>query len=125
MRRDKIEIVRDLLQVCEEETAKTRILRFANIQYNSLPQFLEPLVREGYIEKIPAKTRDKRTFYNWRTTTRGKTLLREIEELLDRLGLRKKSHKYHHERILFENDYRVKVDRNNLDEEIILDGEEG
>lgn len=87
-RRDKVEIARDILDVCIGGAMLTKILRIANLQYNSFDGFMEPLVSAGYIDKKPAKTRDCRTFWEWATTSDGLGLMREIEKMLDKVGIR-------------------------------------
>jgi len=87
MRRDRIEMIQEVLVLCRETRKLTEILRLANIQYNSFVGIVDPLVEKGFLIKVPCpKSGDKKTKYKWMTTAEGKILLGEIGEVLRKVG---------------------------------------
>jgi len=77
-RRDKLEILRDILKNCKEPSQITHITRLANLQFYSFHEYVDPLVSKGYLEQRPRGIKDHRTFWEWRTTEKGRELLKEI-----------------------------------------------
>ncbi|MBC8228095.1 hypothetical protein H8E77_00935 [bacterium] len=51
-RRDKVQIYADILRVTKEPTKTTRILRLANVQYNTFLECVDTLCDAGLLEKI-------------------------------------------------------------------------
>ena len=51
-RRDKVQIYADILKVTKEPTKTTRILRLANVQYNTFIECVNTLCDAGLLEKI-------------------------------------------------------------------------
>lgn len=89
MRRDRIEMIQEILMLCRKPRRITEILRLANIQYNSFVGIIDPLVEKSFLIKVPCpKSGDKKTKYKWMTTAEGKALLGEIGEVLRRISLR-------------------------------------
>lgn len=87
MRRDRIEMIKEVLMLCRKTRKITEILRLANIQFNSFVGIVDPLVEDGYMIKIPCpKSGDKKTKHKWMTTAEGKILLGEIVEVLGKVG---------------------------------------
>ena len=83
MRRDKIEIVKDVLELCRNPQRMTKILRLANLQYNSFDRFVGTLVRDGYMVEAPLPD-SKRC---WMTTAEGRILHAEIIQLLAKVKI--------------------------------------
>lgn len=84
-RRGGVEIRRDILNVCLIPRKITEILRFANIQYNAIEKHLDPLIEINLIKK--SNHQDNKEKYIYKTTTEGKQVLQEIEELAPKLNL--------------------------------------
>ena len=80
-RRGPIEINRDILKTCRKRRKITDIIRLANVQYNSLIPRIDSLIEKNLIEcnGNPRKT--------YRTTQHGETILIEIENLAEKLGM--------------------------------------
>lgn len=84
-RRDRAEIATDILETCVGGAKLTKILRLANLQYNSFGKFVGPLVDGGYLLETMVDTRDKRTIWEWETTPEGRNFQREIKDIYRRL----------------------------------------
>jgi len=86
-RRDKIEMIQEILVLCCKPRRVTAIIRLANIQYNSFNEIVEPLVAKGFMVQAPVQTKDdKRTMYKWMTTATGRAFMGEIGEVLGQLS---------------------------------------
>jgi len=86
-RRGVMEIKRDILHVCLKPRKVTEILRLANIQFNSLGNHLDSLIKADLISRINHQGNDQKTKYVYETTSEGKQVLQEIEALADRICL--------------------------------------
>ena len=51
-RRDKVQIFADIIKVTIKPTKTTRILRLANVQYNTFQDCIEKLCKLGLLRKI-------------------------------------------------------------------------
>ncbi len=86
-RRDRLQIAQDILECCLTQSKVTRLLRLANLQYNAFGNHIGPLVREGLLDEIPMeRKKDKRTYFEWRTTPDGLEFLRESRIFLRRIS---------------------------------------
>ena len=70
-RRDKIQIFADIIAVCVEPSRITKILRFANVQYNIFHEAIELLTRVGFIEETPLEYPDGRVKHEFTATDLG------------------------------------------------------
>ena len=81
-RRSNIEVIADMLRL--GEAGKTEIMYSANMSYFQLQKYLNFLLQLGLINKVtvgnPAVT--------YRVTRKGLRLLRNIDSILEVLGLR-------------------------------------
>ena len=89
-RRDKVQIYADILKVTKEPTKTTRILRIANVQYNTFLECIDTLCNAGLLEKIALE--DKKPFqkpvstkYVFRATELGQKWLESLEAIYERL----------------------------------------
>lgn len=71
-RRDKVQILADIIQVTSTETKMTRILRLANIQYNTFTKCIDKLCQSGLLRKIPVNQSDNRVKYSYKATDKGR-----------------------------------------------------
>jgi predicted transcriptional regulator len=81
-RRSSIEVIADMLRL--GEAGKTEIMYSANMSYFQLKKYLKFLMDKGLISEVtlgnPSVT--------YRVTSEGLKLLRNIDSILDTLGLR-------------------------------------
>lgn len=75
-RRDKIQIYSDIIRISATPVKATKILRKANIQYNSFMKYIDTLSCAGLMEKLPVvrgdePAHDKRTTYLYKATKFG------------------------------------------------------
>jgi len=89
-RRDKVQIYADILKVTKEPTKTTRILRLANVQYNTFLECVNTLCQSGLLEKIDldykktsSKPRNRR--YAFRATELGRRWRESLEDIYERL----------------------------------------
>ena len=59
-RRDKIQIYYDIIKVSTRPTKVTRLIRLANVQYNTFIECTETLIKAGLLEKVILNSRRKR-----------------------------------------------------------------
>ena len=74
--RDKIQIYYDIIRISAKPPKATKILRKANIQYNSFVNYMNKLCSAGLTEKVPVSNgdetiHDKRTNYVFKATQFG------------------------------------------------------
>jgi len=74
-RRANIQIIADILRM--GEAGKTEIMYSANMSYNQLAKYLNFLLEGGFLRK----TNGKRIVV-YRTTSKGRRLLQEIDRLV-------------------------------------------
>lgn len=84
-RRGPIEIYFDILTTCLKPKRKTYIMRHANIQFNSLPKFIDPLIEAGYIKIFNGNPHKNHVYYQ--TTNMGRKLRDEIKIVANQLNL--------------------------------------
>ena len=89
-RRDKVQIYADILSVTKEPTKTTRILRLANVQYNTFLECVNTLCDAGLLEKInldykktPPKSGNRK--FAFRATAYGVKWRNSLEDLYMRL----------------------------------------
>jgi predicted transcriptional regulator len=91
-RRDKIQVYADILRVTEKTTPTTRLLRLANIQYNTFADCINALCSAGLLEKIPlrytkkALKNNRRRKYAFKATKMGKEWCKQIDDIYSILG---------------------------------------
>jgi predicted transcriptional regulator len=73
MRRDKLEIVTDILSVCSGGAYKNDIVRFTRLNSKVIAQYLYPLVAHGMI----AEEGEHRKYFH--TTYKGRNILNSLE----------------------------------------------
>lgn len=71
LRRDRIQVLADIVTVCSEPTKVTRIMRLANVQYNFFKKALEMLRKAGIIESTSTDSGDERTSFEFEATDVG------------------------------------------------------
>ena len=89
-RRDKLQIYADVLKVSHRETKMTRILRLANIQYNTFNECIEKLCKAGLLTKVDMRNnvktiKDNRSKYVYITTELGLNWLERVDEIYSTL----------------------------------------
>jgi len=85
-RRDKLQIFADIIKVSSRETKMTRILRLANVQYNTFLECIEKLCRAGLLEKVAPNedmksSDDMRTKCVYKATETGVKWSKQVEEI--------------------------------------------
>jgi predicted transcriptional regulator len=87
-RRDKVQVFADIIRVSDKPIKITRILRFANIQYNTFLDCVDRLCNVGFMERVgPDQSGiSSRGRYRYKATKTGEEwcdLLDEIYEGLE------------------------------------------
>ena len=83
MRRDKLQILIDILEICAGDGAnKTKIVYQSNINFKVADMYLDMLIKEDFIEAIGPESRER-----YRTTEKGKEIREYIEQVYDSMGL--------------------------------------
>ena len=86
-RRDKIQIFYDIIKVSEKPTKITKILRLANVQYNTFQECIERLIKTGLLEKVyllekgTRSSGDKRNKISYKATAPGLQWCKNVEEI--------------------------------------------
>lgn len=81
-RRSSIEVIADMLRL--GEAGKTEIMYSANMSYFQLKKYLKFLVDRGLVNEVHVGNPS----ITYRITPAGLKLLRDIDAILDQLGLR-------------------------------------
>jgi predicted transcriptional regulator len=81
-RRSSIEVIADMLRL--GEAGKTEIMYSANMSYFQLKKYLKFLLDRGLISEVTLGNPS----VSYRVTPEGLKLLRDIDEILETLGLR-------------------------------------
>ena len=89
-RRDKVQIYADILKVTKEPTKTTRILRLANVQYNTFLECVNTLCNTGLLEKIAldykkSSHKPGNRKYEFRATELGRRWCESLEDIYERL----------------------------------------
>ncbi len=80
MRRDKLKILINILEICEGDGAnKTKIVYGSNINFKVADMYLDMLIKEGLMEVISSGPREK-----YQATAKGKEMVKNIREIYDR-----------------------------------------
>ena len=82
-RRDKVQIFADIIRVTDKPTKITRILRFANLQYNTFLDCVDRLCNVGFIERVGPASRGRYRYKSTKTGEEWCDLLDEIYEGLE------------------------------------------
>jgi len=81
MRRDKLKILLNILEICDGDGInKTKIVYQANINFKVAGIYLDMLTNEGMVDIINPGPREK-----YFTTVKGKETLRNIKQVYDRI----------------------------------------
>ena len=89
-RRDKVQIYADIIKVTKKPTKTTRILRLANVQYNTFIECIDTLCNSGLLEKISleykkSSTKDNRAKFVYQATEIGRKWCEALDELYNTL----------------------------------------
>ena len=89
-RRDKLQIYSDIIEACKVPTKLTKIIRLANLQYNTfltmMPKLLEKkMVKTEKIVRTGRKKIDKRTKYTFEATEKGREFKRKINAIYEEI----------------------------------------
>ena len=76
VRRDKLEIISTILNVCIDGANKTKIVYQANLNFKSVSSYLDALIKNGLID---VNETSPGTIY--KTTEKGLKLIRDFEEV--------------------------------------------
>jgi len=82
MRRDKLKIILDILDICNGSANKTKIVYRANLNFRMANLYLDIMTKEGLLETNGA---DSGKLYQ--TTHKGREMLRDVRQIYDRLDL--------------------------------------
>ena len=90
-RRDKVQIYADIIKVTKKPIKTTRILRLANVQYNTFLECMDTLCNAGLLVKISlgynkSSKKDDRVKYKYLATDMGRKWVESLEEIYRRLG---------------------------------------
>ena len=80
MRRDKLKIILDILDICNNGANKTKIVYQANLNFKMANIYIDILMNEGLLNSKDAS--NGKVFL---TTIRGKELLKDVRQIYDRL----------------------------------------
>ncbi len=80
MRRDKLKIILDILDICNNGANKTRIVYQANLNFKMANVYIDILTNEGLLD--PQDGSNGKVYL---TTFRGKELLKDVRQIYDRL----------------------------------------
>ncbi len=82
-RREKYQILLEVLRGCVEEEKPTRLMYKTNLSWATLHKYLDTLVEDGYIDEISLGDRrkvDKRCHFVYKTSEKGTEFLRSYGE---------------------------------------------
>ena len=80
MRRDRHDIVTDILETARDAKVKTRIMGLAQLSFDQLDKYLDLLVKKGFLENMVIK-RKRQVLTLCRTTQKGMELLHHMESV--------------------------------------------
>jgi predicted transcriptional regulator len=80
MRRDRLRIILDILDICNSGANKTKIVYQANLNFKAANIYIDILMNEGLL--YPQDDSNGKIFL---TTIRGKELLKDVRQIYDRL----------------------------------------
>lgn len=79
IRRDRIDMMFDLLKVARQPVIKTRLVYGANTNFGNIMDYLDELQEGGYIEKEGTR---------YHTTPLGKECLNKYQDIMETLDLK-------------------------------------
>jgi predicted transcriptional regulator len=80
MRRDKLKIILDILDICNDGANKTKIVYQANLNFKMANIYLDIMTNEGLLNH-----QDHSNGKIYLTTNRGKDLLKDVRQIYERL----------------------------------------
>ena len=80
-KRTWVDIVCDIVTVCDKEQTKTAIVGKCNLNFKLIPRYLEVLTRSGFLEEI-----DDGEHATYRATSRGRELGNEIIKIRESIS---------------------------------------
>jgi predicted transcriptional regulator len=81
VRRDKLRVIIGILEICDGDNInKTKIVYQSNINFKIASMYLDMLINEELVKVINPGPREK-----YRTTEKGKEILRNIKQVYDRM----------------------------------------
>lgn len=80
-RRDRHDIVAEILETARGGAIKTHIMYKAKLSYGQLSEYIPMLVEKGFLENLTVKERHKTQPYLLRTTELGRKFLESIQLL--------------------------------------------
>ncbi len=90
-RRDKVQIFADIIRVSDRPTKITRILRFANVQYNTFLEYVDRLCSIGFLERVSldkSGVSGKRgPSYMYKSTKTGEEWCDQLDEIYEELEI--------------------------------------
>ncbi len=89
-KRDRLQILSDIVTVCTKPSRLTKVLRFANTQYRFVSDALGKLVDAGLLEIVQAERGGKRAVRMFMATDRGlkwRDLVVYVYEVVDEGGI--------------------------------------
>jgi predicted transcriptional regulator len=79
-RRDRHDIVAEILKTARGGKIKTHIMYKAKLSYSQINEYLKLLVEKGFLENMSIK-RKKQTITMYRTTQKGMEFLTHLESI--------------------------------------------
>ena len=79
-RRDRHEIIAEILNTAKDAKLKTHIMYKAKLSYAQIYEYLDKLVEDGFLENMAIK-RSKQILTMYRTTQKGKEFLNHMESV--------------------------------------------
>jgi len=79
-RRDRHDIVAEILKTAKGGKIKTHIMYKAKLSYSQINEYLSLLVRKGFLENMTVKRR-RQTITMYRTTEKGMEFLDHLESI--------------------------------------------
>lgn len=94
-RRDRVQIFADIIKVTTGPTKTTRILRLANVQYNTFKECIEIMCEAGLLRKVNpndaqarANSNDQRVKYVYAATNTGLKWCEMVNEVYQKLSVK-------------------------------------
>jgi len=79
-RRDRHEIIAEILDIAKEAKIKTHIMYKAKLSYAQIYEYFDMLVEKGFLENMTVK-RNKQILTMYRTTQKGMEFLHHMESV--------------------------------------------
>ena len=83
-RRDKVQVFADIIRVSDKPTKVTRVLRLANIQYNTFLECVDRLCSIGFLERVnldKTEVSGKGSSYRYKATKMGEDWCNLVDEI--------------------------------------------